>query len=65
MQTTKYKPQYAKQTYPKTPNSNQYAQPDKEKNQNYKRTTPSNQYKKRRSTKLSTSTNNQEELDGD
>ena len=40
-------------------------QPDKEKNQNYKRTTPSNQYKKRRSTKLSTSTNNQEELDGD
>ena len=47
MQTTKYKPQYAKQTYPKTPNSNQYAQPDKEKNQNYKRTTPSNQYKKK------------------
>ena len=64
MQTTKYKPQYAKQTYPKLQIQINMHNQTKKRIRTTKPLHLTN-IRKRRSTKLSTSTNNQEELDGD
>ena len=65
MQTTKYKPQYAKQTYPKLQIQINMHNQTKKRIRTTKEPLHLTNIRKRRSTKLSTSTNNQEELDGD